>query len=77
LDNTHVFVECNGTFTVTLPAVADVATGKTYYIKNIGTGAVTVDGNGSETIDDATTQVINFQHDCMNIMNNGTEWRII
>jgi len=44
-----------GNVTITLPAASTRT--KPYYIKNIGTGAfaMTVDGNGSETIDNALT----------------------
>lgn len=41
---------CTGTFTVTLPAAATVGAEFSLVIKNVGTGIVTVDGNGSETI---------------------------
>jgi hypothetical protein len=70
------FVEANGTMTITLPAISGLNTGKMYYIKNIGTGVVTVDPNASETIDDETTQTL-YQDSCMVIINTGTEWRIV
>ena len=73
---TDDMIRCNGTFTVTLPAVASTPTGKVFYIKNIGTGTVTVDGNLSETIDDTTTKVL-AQYDGMAIINDGTEYWII
>ncbi|MCK5018984.1 MAG: hypothetical protein KAS32_18130 [Candidatus Peribacteraceae bacterium] len=75
LDNEDEVVNCSGTFTVTLPAVVDY-TNKRYYIKNIGTGAITVDGNASETIDDQTTQTLN-QYDCLHIQSSGTEWKVL
>ena len=45
-------IVCNKStaFTATLPLTA-TAVGQRFYIKNIGTGVVTVDGNGSDTID--------------------------
>lgn len=67
---------CNGTFTVTLPT-ASGNTGKVFYIKNIGTGIVTIDGDGSETIDGATTHVITTQHDSRTLVSDGSNWRII
>lgn len=51
---TDDIVRCNGTFTVTLYAAAGNV-GKIVIIKNIGTGVVTIDGNGSDTIDGALT----------------------
>lgn len=43
------FLRCNGTFTVTLPAAT--ATGRLLYIKNVGTGDITIAPAGGETID--------------------------
>lgn len=75
LDNTDEVIICTGTFTITLPAVATYP-GKRYYIKNKGTGIITVNGNGLETIDGEITQILT-QYDCMEIENDGTEWHII
>ena len=75
LDEDDEVVNCNGTFTVTLPGV-DESTGKRFYIKNIGTGVITVDGKASETIDDELTQTLD-QYDCLHIQSNGTEWYIL
>lgn len=60
------FVATSGTFTLTLPSYAVLPVtggealdiGKTYYIENRGTGVLTLDGNGSETIDGATTKTM-------------------
>jgi hypothetical protein len=70
-----------GAFTQTLPAVGDVVTGKRYAFKKVGAGtnAVTLDGDGSETIDGATTNATALvnQYDYIEIYNNGTEWIVI
>src|SRR6185295_13642672 len=65
LDVTHytVLVDASGANrTITLPA-ASGATRRIYVIKKTDATAntVTIDGNGSETIDGATTQVISAQ----------------
>lgn len=73
LTATDSLVVCDGTFTITLPAVADVNTGKIYYIKNIGTGLITLDGDGTETIDDDTTQPI-ASYESMEVISDGSEW---
>jgi len=73
---TDNLIECNGTFTVTLLAVALLNIGKVYNVKNVGTGVITVDGAGIETIDDELTQEV-YQYDNMKIYTNGTEWFII
>ena len=73
-DNDAVF--CDGTFTVTLP-MASSSDGNNYLIKNIGSGVITVDGNGSDTIDGAATQSLSSQYDFIAIVSDGTEWFII
>lgn len=67
-----------GAFTVALPtAVGRV--GKIFRVKKTDAVAnnVTVDGDGSETIDGATTQVITTQYDTVPCVSDGTEWWII
>jgi hypothetical protein len=64
-----------GNITVNLPAAA-ANTGKFYYIKNTGTGTVTVDGNGSETVEGETTQQL-LQGDCALIVCDGSNWHLI
>jgi len=79
LDATDHVVTCgagNETFTVTLPASSGI-TGRTYHIKNVGTGTITVDGNASETIDGATTAVISAQFASIMIVCDGSNWHII
>ncbi|KKN03166.1 hypothetical protein LCGC14_1110410 [marine sediment metagenome] len=66
----------NQTFTVTLPA-ASGATGKVYHIKNVGTGTITVDGNGSETIDGGITAILTVQYESITILSEGSEWFIL
>ncbi len=70
-------IECSGTFTVTLFAAAAHA-GYRVRIKNIGTGVITVDGNGSETIDGALTATIDQQYASLSIEVNpgATAWSI-
>ena len=66
-----------GAVTVNLPASAD-SHGNIYTIKKLGTtGNITVDANGSETIDGATTLVITAQYDAPKIYCNGSNWFVI
>jgi hypothetical protein len=62
-----------GTFSVFLPAVATAATGQIYTVKHTGSGTVTLDANGAETIDGATTVAL-ATDDSITVINNGTEW---
>jgi len=67
-----------GAIVVTLPLVAS-ATGLIYTVKKIDSSAntVTLDGNGVETIDGVTTQVISAQYDSLTITSDGSTWWII
>jgi hypothetical protein len=68
-------IDCtSGTFTVTLlPAVQ----GRIYVIKNSGTGTITIDGDGSETIDDTTTKTLSTQYSSYTLMGKSGGWIII
>jgi hypothetical protein len=77
-DENLVFIDATSAdVTVTLPALAK-SIGRAYWIKRIDSSSntVTVDGDGSETIDGETTQIL-FEYDCMAISPSGTEWSII
>jgi hypothetical protein len=63
-----------GAHTVTLPTA--VGNTNRYTVKNIHTAFITVDGDGSETIDGSTT--LNLEPDAsIDIISNGTNWYII
>jgi hypothetical protein len=75
--NDDYVIDCtSGTFTVTLPASSG-RTGRILIIKNSGAGTITVDGNASETIDGAATYAISVQYGTVQIMSDGTNWKII
>jgi hypothetical protein len=61
--------------TITLPTAIGI-TGRMYCVVKIdaGAGAVTVDGNASETINGATTVSLAAQWDRLAIMSNGANW---
>jgi hypothetical protein len=61
-------------YTITLPTAAG-STGFPCSIKRTSTGsAITVDGNGAETIDDAATVLVTNQYDGETIISDGSEW---
>lgn len=77
-DHTILCDATGGAFTITLPAAAS-HTGRIYAIKKIdaSVNAVTIDGNASETIDGALTQVIATQYTNLQIQSDGANWWII
>jgi hypothetical protein len=67
----------SGAITVNLPtAVGNTAM---FTIKKTDSSAnsVTIDGNGSETIDGATTCIITNQYNAALIVSNNTNWSLI
>lgn len=67
-----------GARTITLPTVATAGDGFIIGVKKTDSSAnaVTVDGNGSETIDGATTRTIGFQYAAEFYRCDGTEWHL-
>lgn len=76
---------CDGTLTVTLYDAAGKTdpngikenAGRRITIKNIGTGTVTVDTQGSQTIDGSATETLPSQWDVLELFSNGSNWFII
>ncbi|MFN8992731.1 MAG: hypothetical protein ACK5X3_03550, partial [Pseudomonadota bacterium] len=70
-------IDCtSGTFTVNLfTAVGN--TGRILIIKNSGAGTITVDPNGTQTIDGSTTYILEIQYETLQIISDGTNWKII
>jgi len=68
----------SGNLTITLPP-AKIMEGAAYTVKKIDVSAntVTIDGDGSETIDGATTKVLSTQWDVETVTSNGTAWYLI
>lgn len=72
---------CNatgGTYTITLPAASGLD-GLIFFIKKTDSSgnAVTVDGNGSETIDGATTKTLSAQYATLQVVCDGSNWHIL
>lgn len=76
LSDSHDIVLCNGTFTVALPA-ASSHSGRIYFVKNIGTGTITIDPNGLELIDGQSVNYLLSPKRGIQIISNGTAWFIL
>jgi hypothetical protein len=76
---TYVLVDddtAGSAVTITLPPVIE-NTDRWVYIKKLGTTAnVIADGNGSETIDGATTKTITSQYGTLSLLSDGKEWHV-
>lgn len=66
----------DGTFTVTLYSAVGFA-GITLIVKNIGTGLITLDGDGTETIDGSLIAEMNITNMALTLISDGANWRII
>jgi hypothetical protein len=81
LTDAHHTVLCDatsGAITINLPA-ASTATRRIYNVKKIdaSANAVTIDGNGAETIDGAATKAIATQWGVLSLQSNGTAWFLL
>jgi len=70
----HV-IDVTGTTTINLPAAAS-NTGRVFVIRNTGGAAVTIDGNGAETVGGAATQAFTG-YGYLQIVSNGSNWLIL
>jgi len=68
------YVTGSGTYTINLIAIAS-SVGQDVWIDNIGTGTLTIDPNGAETIEGMTTISV-YPQEKVYLYNNGTRWEI-
>lgn len=64
----------SGTFTVSLTAAATLGSGFNCWVWNTGTGVITIDPSGSETIDGRTTLILR-RGEGVQIVCDGTNWQ--
>jgi hypothetical protein len=61
---------------VTLPTAIGKE-GQYFIIKNSGTGVITLDAFGSETIDGQAQQTLAVQYEAYFVVSNNTNWIIV
>lgn len=67
---------CTSTFTQTLTAAATLGTNFHFWIRNAGTGVITIDPNSSETIDGRTTIAV-YPGECFKVVCDASHWHTI
>lgn len=67
---------CTSTFTLSLTAAATLGDGFSFGLVNTGTGSITIDPNGAETIDGAATLAI-APNQTTWVVTDGTVWRTV
>ena len=75
ITETDSTIDCDGTFTVTLPTAVGSA-GRVFVVKNSGVGVITLDGDGAELIDGAATVTLNAG-DVSRVQSTSTGWILI
>lgn len=75
-DHTILGDTSGGAFTITLPKALN-AKGYIFTFVNLTANNLTIDGDGSETINGAITNVLANQYDTITVQSDGTEWFII
>lgn len=79
ISKTITWVNCNGGNRIaTLPTAASF-TRQRITVKKIDNTAytVTIDGNGSETVDDAANYVLTAYNQAVDLISNGTSWKVV
>lgn len=72
------FVDCIGTFTVTLPNGATTTPGYIFVVKNSGTGTITIDATGPGIIDGGSSVSLSSQFSSYMFQGDGSNgWKII
>ena len=79
-DDEEIYIISNGAnnITVNLVAAATCGSGFRYTFKVLGTGAITLDPNGSEYIDHSgQTTYTPIQYDAVTMVTDGSNWYLV
>lgn len=69
-------IKCNGTFTLAFTAAATLGDGFIVEVQNTGSGTITLDPNGSEQIDGATTVSLTAGQSCRIKCDGSAFWTV-
>ncbi|MEM7311349.1 MAG: hypothetical protein AAF682_32080 [Planctomycetota bacterium] len=70
-----VLTSGGGSFNFTLPAISDANEGRRVVVKHIGTGTVTLQTTGADTIDGAASLAISTENQAVELVSDGTsDW---
>lgn len=72
---TEYYYFCDGTITLTLPTA--IGNTSRYTITNVGTGVITIDTALSQLINEWVQVTISFKNNSLDIISDGTNYRII
>lgn len=77
-DDVYLCSTSGGAYSATLPTAVGNS-GKIFRFKKTTSDftVLTIDGDGTETIDGATTTTLNTQHEELSIISDGTNWHIL
>lgn len=69
----------SGAFNISLPTAASVGNGFFVSVKKIdsSSNAITIDPNGSETIDGESTKAISEQFETLSLVSDGSNWKLL
>jgi streptogramin lyase len=73
LEGSDDIIHADGDITITLPPASENL-GKIFTIENIGTGTVTIETNGTETIDNETSLSLTEKYDQVTMVSNAINW---
>ena len=76
LDDTHSLVLVSAAATIALPTAVG-RTGRLYNVVRTGTGVVTIQPDGAETISGDTPLVLTSQWDSVVFVSDGTNWVLL
>lgn len=73
---TQFIANCSSACALTLPLISTIKKTVPVYFKSINTGVVTINASGSDTIDGASSAVVNFQWTALQLNPTSSGWVI-